>query len=107
MWGCVCVCVELNIKDAYFHVRNDSFFEFMASMAVLSVAVCCASAYISRADGQVGQSFGNDGGSSESWPNPNSSLGLPALKYNFPLQGSAMFALRGISGSGGPKQPCY
>ncbi len=33
----------------------------MASMAVLSVAVCCTSAYISRADGRVGQSFGNDG----------------------------------------------
>ncbi len=33
-------------------------------MAVLSVAVCCASAYISRADGRVGQSFGNVGESS-------------------------------------------
>ncbi len=32
----------------------------MASMAVLSVAVCCASAYISRADGRDSQSFGND-----------------------------------------------
>ncbi len=55
LWGAV--CKELNVKDVHFHVRNDSFFEFMASMAVLSVAVCCASAYISRADGRVGQSF--------------------------------------------------
>ncbi len=61
MWGCV--CEELNVKDAYFHVRNNCFFEFMASMAVLSVTVRCTSAYISRADGRVGQSFGNDGGS--------------------------------------------
>ncbi len=45
VWGCV--CEESNVKDAYFHIR-DSFFEFMAGMAVLSVAVCCASAYISR-----------------------------------------------------------
>ncbi len=59
VWGCL--CEESNIKDAYFHIRNDSFFEFMASMAVLSVAVCCLSAYIIRADGQVGQRFGNDG----------------------------------------------
>ncbi len=59
VWGCV--CEESNVKDAYFHIRNDSFFEFMASMAVLSVAVCCASAYISRSDGRVSHSFGNDG----------------------------------------------
>ncbi len=58
------MCEESNVKDAYFHVRNNSFFEFMASMAVSSVAVCCASAYMSRANGAVGQSFGNDGGSS-------------------------------------------
>ncbi len=51
----------LNVKDTYFHVRNNLFFEFMASMAVLSVA----SAYISRADSRVDQSFFlNDGGSS-------------------------------------------
>ncbi len=43
-----------------FDVRNDSF-KFMATMAVYSVAVCCASAYISRAEGQVGQISGNDG----------------------------------------------
>ncbi len=55
------MCEKLNVKDAYFHDKNDLFFEFMASMAVLSVvAVCCASAYISRADGQACQSFGND-----------------------------------------------
>ncbi len=60
VWGCE--CEESNIKNAYFHIRNDSFFEFMASMAVLSVAVCCASAYISRADCPDDQSFGNDGG---------------------------------------------
>ncbi len=58
------MCEELNVKDAYFHVRNDSFFEFMASMTVLSVAVCCTSAYLSQADGRIGHSFGNDGGSS-------------------------------------------
>ncbi len=62
VWGCV--CEELNIKDAYIHVRNTSFFEFMASMAVLSVVVCWAYAYLSRTDGRLGQSFGNDGGSS-------------------------------------------
>ncbi len=61
VWGCV--FEELNVADAYFHVRNNSIFEFMASMAVLSV-VCYASAYISWADGRVGQSFGNDSGSS-------------------------------------------
>ncbi len=33
------VCEELNIKDAYFHVRNNLFFEFLASMAVLSVVL--------------------------------------------------------------------
>ncbi len=60
VWGCV--CEELNVKDAYFHNRNDSLFEFMESMAVLSL--CCASAYMSRADSRVGQSFGNDGRSS-------------------------------------------
>ncbi len=58
------MCEELNVKDAYFHVRNESFFEFMASMTVLSVARCCAPAYISWADGRVGQSLGNDGQSS-------------------------------------------
>ncbi len=47
---CVAVCGESNVKDAYFLIRNNSFFQLMASVAVLSVAVCCASAYISRAD---------------------------------------------------------
>ncbi len=52
MWGCV--CEELNVKDAYFHVRNDSFFEFMATVAVFSAAVCCASAYMNQADSRGG-----------------------------------------------------
>ncbi len=62
MWGCV--CEELNVKEAYFFMSEMIVFEFMASMAVLSVAVCCASAYVSWVDGRVGQSFGNDSGSS-------------------------------------------
>ncbi len=45
-----------------FMSETTRFLEFMASMAALSVAVCCVSAYISRADGRVSQSFGNDSG---------------------------------------------